>query len=148
MCRNNLEVTDMPAPLVAFLWGAAGGVIAEGFKWFQLRDSANLPAYRASPFYWGVTLVMILIGGVLAIAYNASTNPILAINIGISAPLIIKMLAGSNPVTAPPVIPAPSPPPGPRTTGEGPPPQPQPGSAALAVAPIPAASPIAFLAGR
>ncbi|MEJ2665683.1 MAG: hypothetical protein P8Z81_01035 [Deinococcales bacterium] len=89
-----------------FLWAVGGGLAAEALRWWRLvqnqRSGAtlNLPAYVRSPFYWALTLLVVLAGGMLAVAYAASgeaLGPILAVNIGASAPLIIQGLAASTP---------------------------------------------------
>ena len=89
-----------------FLWAAGGGLAAEALRWWRLiraqqqGTTLNLPVYARSPLYWGLTVVIVLAGGMLAVAYVASgqrLGPILAINVGASAPLIIQGLAASAP---------------------------------------------------
>ncbi len=76
------------------LVGCLGGLLGEAAKWFQLRESPNLPDYARKPSYWIITLIMILLGGLLAVLYGTDNrNAILIANIGLSAPLIIKTLA-------------------------------------------------------
>jgi hypothetical protein len=79
--------------------GVLGGGLAELLKWFQLREnSQNFSEYKKGLFYWIVTGLMMLAGGVLAVLYGVeSSKPLLALNIGISAPLIIKGLASAAP---------------------------------------------------
>jgi hypothetical protein len=75
-----------------------GGALGELLKWWQLRESPNLPAYKSSLLYWILTVLMILAGGVVGVVYGIDPNqPVLAINVGISAPLIIKALSASAP---------------------------------------------------
>lgn len=90
----------------AFLWAAGGGLAAEALRWWRLiraqqqGTTINLPVYARSPLYWGLTAVIVLAGGMLAVAYVASgqrLGPILAVNVGASAPLIIQGLAASTP---------------------------------------------------
>jgi hypothetical protein len=77
-----------------FLFGCLGGVAVEVLRWFKLRESDKLPVYAQKPGYWVITVVMILIGGVIAIAYGTGkTTAILAMNLGASAPAIIGSLA-------------------------------------------------------
>jgi len=81
-----------------FLFGVIGGALAEVLKWWQLREATNPPAYLKSVFYWVITGIMVLVGGILAVAYNVeASKPLLAINIGVSAPLILKGLASVVP---------------------------------------------------
>jgi hypothetical protein len=88
--------------LVVFLLGCAGGILAEILKWYELRTSANFPVYYKNLAYWGITIIMAAIGGFLAIVQGVDeTKPLLAINIGITAPLILKGLAAVVPVTPP-----------------------------------------------
>ena len=96
--------------LLVFLIGCFGGVVVELYKWWQLRES--FPTYVASWFYWGVTVAMILVGGVVAALYGTKdVNAILAVNIGASAPAIIRTLATTVPNPPAPNPPAPPSPP-------------------------------------
>ena len=84
--------------MTVFLLGALGGALAELLKWFQLREASILPEYSKSTAYWVITVLMILSGGVLAWAYGLdASKALLAINVGITAPLIIKGLAAAVP---------------------------------------------------
>lgn len=88
----------MPFNTTVFLLGALGGALAELLKWFQLREAQVWPAYSKSVGYWIITVLMVLSGGVLAWAYGLDANrALLAINVGITAPLIIKGLAAAVP---------------------------------------------------
>lgn len=83
-----------------FLLGIVGGSLAELLKWYQLRESPQFPHYARKFVYWFVTGLMIVAGGILAVVHGIEvTRPLLALNIGISAPLIIKGLASGVPRT-------------------------------------------------
>lgn len=82
--------------------GIIGGALAEILKWYQLRESPQPPEYYKSAMYWIVTALMALAGGVLAVVQNIDgTKPLLALNIGMSAPLILKGLAAATPIKPP-----------------------------------------------
>ncbi len=84
------------------VWGMVGGIFPEVLKWFRMREIlyVAIPDYAKGPSYWIVTAVMVVAGGIIAVAYEdqeMTMNPILAINIGASAPLVIKELLGQTP---------------------------------------------------
>lgn len=82
--------------LPVFLCGAFGGLMGELLKWYRLRELNKLPQYIRSPFYWLITLLIIFCGGILTTLYGTKdVNSILAVNIGLSAPLIIHSLSKS-----------------------------------------------------
>lgn len=88
--------------LEAFSWGIFGGFIAEALTWYKdRRNPATAYPWRK---YWVATIIMIGIGGGLVLMYlrsGAGLNPILCVNIGASAPLIIgAMVAATPPITA------------------------------------------------
>jgi hypothetical protein len=85
-----------------FLYGIFGGLLAELLGLYKLRTQAPaaFPSYLRSAFYWVVTIGMILAGGVLVWIYNKSgldLKPIIAVNIGASAPLILGSLVQTKP---------------------------------------------------
>ena len=85
-----------------FGWGLLGGFLAELLGLFKLRQQApsSLPQWLRSRFYWAITLAMILAGGFLVVAYlksGISLQPILAVNVGASAPLIIGSFVAQTP---------------------------------------------------
>ncbi len=88
------------------LFGMGGGFAAEMVGLWKLRHSSRseLPDFLKSPFYWMVTVVMIGVGGGLAVLYvksGASLNPFLAANVGASAPLIIGLFVEQTPPIRP-----------------------------------------------
>jgi hypothetical protein len=85
---------------MSFLYGVIGGGLGELLKWYSMRESPNLPDYIKSPFYWIITVVMILAGGGLVLIQGIQSNsPWLAINVGVTAPLILKGFASVVPIT-------------------------------------------------
>lgn len=88
------------------LYGIFGGFVAQALALFKLRyhDRELLPKWLSSPFYWIITAVMIGSGAGLVFVYmksNISMSPILAMNIGASAPLILESLASQTPPITP-----------------------------------------------
>lgn len=80
--------------LPIFLCGVFGGTIGELLKWYRLRISHRLPQYIHSPFYWLMTILIIISGGVLTVLYSTEKmNAMIAVNIGLTAPLLIQNLS-------------------------------------------------------
>lgn len=76
-----------------FICGFLGAAVAELARWYRIREAKKLPDYATSLLYWVTTLGMVLAGGGLAVAYGIDKQQaILAVNIGLSAPLIIQQL--------------------------------------------------------
>ncbi len=91
MCNSFLSV---------FLCGVFGGFLSELLKWYRIREQKELPLYAKSIVYWAITILIVLSGGILAVLYGIKNiNPVLAVNIGISAPLIIQNLSKIVPVS-------------------------------------------------
>lgn len=85
-----------------FLVGCLGGCLGEVARWYQLRETGLLPQYAKKVFYWLITLAMIAAGGGLAVIYGLKDpQALLVVNIGLSAPLIIKTLAANVPSSQP-----------------------------------------------
>jgi hypothetical protein len=79
---------------LTFLVGCFGGIMGEALNWYARRNSPRIAAYLRGARYWVTTIVMILIGGVLATLYGVEEkSAILVAQIGLTAPLIIKALA-------------------------------------------------------
>lgn len=88
--------------LEAFVYGVLGGLFVEIAGLWKLRHELkpDLPAYLKSWFYWLLTTSMILSGGVLASIYIKSgveLSPILSVNVGATAPLVIGSFTASAP---------------------------------------------------
>jgi predicted cobalt transporter CbtA len=89
-----------------FLWGVCGGFLAELLALFKIRQmpASTRPAWVRSPFYWIVTILMVLAGGGLVIIYlrsGVSIAAIVAVNLGASAPLLISQLVAQLPSIEP-----------------------------------------------
>lgn len=80
-----------------FVYGCGGAFAAEVLHWAALRKKKNFPSYWRSPFYWIVTVLLVLLGGVVAHAWSVSlASPIsimMALVVGFSAPALLKMLS-------------------------------------------------------
>ncbi len=90
-------------PLAAFMYGTLGGVLINVVR---LAELATVPRIERPPTFsdplWVVFqfIALPLVGGVLAFLYHqdgAALKPLLAMNIGVSAPLILKALVGAAP---------------------------------------------------
>ncbi len=82
-----------------FLVGCSGGLAVEILKWYKIRGQGKFPVYSKKISYWIITLLMILLSGFLTILYGVeNVIALLALNIGISAPLIISTTANSFPI--------------------------------------------------
>lgn len=82
-----------------FLFGLLGGIFTELLGLFKLRHQVP-PDFLRRKFYWFTTVFMMIAGAVLVVAYlksGISLNPILAINVGASGPMIISSLVGQAP---------------------------------------------------
>lgn len=85
-----------------FWLGVLGGLFAEIFSLSKLRylPLDARPLWVRSVWYWAITLAMILSGGALVGIYLGSgvtMTPLLAVNIGASAPLILQSLVSQAP---------------------------------------------------
>jgi predicted cobalt transporter CbtA len=88
------------------LWGVCGGFLAELLGLFKLRHQSpgNFPAWLKSPYYWVLSGLMIIAGGLLVVVYlksGVSLQAILALNLGASAPLLIGSLVAQTPAIEP-----------------------------------------------
>jgi hypothetical protein len=85
------------------VWFGFCGAVA--LKLLELAELAKVPkASRPDlkdPVYWVPFAVMPILGGGLVFAYVASSvemKPMLAVNVGVSAPLILRAMAQANPM--------------------------------------------------
>ena len=75
-------------------WGFLGGCTSELLQWFRIRRELHrgVPDWAKSWLYRIVTIIMAAVGGLLVFLYGPESNPILAFNIGASAPFILTSL--------------------------------------------------------
>jgi hypothetical protein len=79
--------------LQVFLVGFLGGVLLEIVHWYAVRKDGRLPEYAGNIQYWVASFVMALAGGGLAVLYFGSrAEGIVALHVGLSAPLILQKL--------------------------------------------------------
>jgi len=101
MSQQQLESWLQQPWVKVWLWGFLGGLAAEFLKWYNLRTSLAFPAYVRSPLYWLLTILMAVVGGVLATLYVEDVvegrQKLLALHIGVSAPLILALLVQTTP---------------------------------------------------
>lgn len=84
-----------------FMWGFSGSIAVEIANIYQVFQDENskMPSRYKSFWFWCVRLILAIIAGGLAMAYKID-SPILAANIGASAPLILQALSqGVRPPT-------------------------------------------------
>ena len=96
------STADSMPPLFIFLWAAGGSFALEIISLYneiRAERSTGLPSYYKNPVFWIVRLLVTGIAGGLAIAEKAG-SPLIAINIGASAPAILQLLT-SPPKTPP-----------------------------------------------
>lgn len=76
-----------------FVAGLAGGALLEFFHWYSIRREGKWPDFGTSPLYWIVSALMAVVGGGLAVLYfGGRAEGIVALHVGLSAPLIIQKL--------------------------------------------------------
>lgn len=84
--------------LTVFGVGLAGGIATEILHWWNLRENPNLPEYAKRPFYWLVTLAMIVLGGGLAwLQLGENADALITFQIGLAAPMLLEKLIKSVP---------------------------------------------------
>lgn len=91
---------------ISVVWFAFAGALA--IKLLELAELHKIPKLERPDLkdwlYWVPFFIMPFLGGALALAYESSDltlSPVLAINIGVSAPLILRAMAQVNPLEPP-----------------------------------------------
>ncbi len=86
---------------LVFLAGCGGGVLNELLHWWNLRKKPEFPRYVRSAKYWILTLLMALVGGFIVWLYfGQQVEGVLAVHVGLLAPLILQKMASSVPEAA------------------------------------------------
>jgi len=77
----------------------AGGLAAELLHWYGLaRKPGGIKAYQKKPLYWGTTLGMIGLGGLMPVLYiSGAANALLCFHLGAATPLLLQKLVNSVP---------------------------------------------------
>lgn len=84
-------------PERAFLWGLFGSIAIEIVAIIQYYNTGRpFPKRYKQPLFYIVRILLAASGGLLAVAYGID-KPLLAINIGASAPLILKGFSTRGP---------------------------------------------------
>ena len=76
-----------------------GGVAAELLHWYTLsRKSGRVAKYKRKLLYWGTTLGMILLGGIMPFLYiQGSASALLCFHLGAATPMVIQKLIANLP---------------------------------------------------
>jgi hypothetical protein len=91
--------------LLVFAVGCFGGVMIEVVHLWELKKTSPIPVYLRSPFYWAISTLMVLCGGVLTVLILGANHvaAIQAIQAGAGAPAILhKLSAAAQPPDAAP----------------------------------------------
>jgi hypothetical protein len=88
------------------LCGVFGGLLAELMKWFPKRELWNtaIKSIESKTAYCILTGLMVLAGGGLVFMYRLSGVQLtywLAVNLGVTAPLLLKVAVEKTPDLAP-----------------------------------------------
>lgn len=101
-------MSEFVSSLSPAVWFAVSGAFA--IKLLELAELHKIPKIERPDLmdwlYWVPFLVMPVLGGGLAFAYvssNTVLTPMLAINVGVSAPLVLRAMAQVNPLDSAPV---------------------------------------------
>ena len=82
----------------AFLFGCIGGIGTEVLVWYKSRDKIKR---NTTPLhYWISTICMILLGGVVALAYTIDgkeLGAILSMNVGATSPFLFGTWSKDKP---------------------------------------------------
>jgi hypothetical protein len=90
-----------PDVMEAVLFAAFGALAVQALSLIEIRNipKTERPDFKDF-FYWLPFIIAPLLGAGLAYAYaspDTALQPLLAINVGVSAPLILRTMANVNP---------------------------------------------------
>jgi hypothetical protein len=90
----------------SFIYATLGGFAINLLRWLDHAQTPKLqrPTTFGDPMYVAQFIILPLLGGFVAYLYSASgtqLTPLLAVNVGISAPLILRSMAAAVPVKPP-----------------------------------------------
>ena len=91
--------------IAAFCFGTLGGLLVNVVRLGELSTLPRIerPPTFSDPLWVFQFFALPIVGGVLTFVYQADgviLRPLLAMNIGVSAPLILKTLAAAVPIKA------------------------------------------------
>jgi hypothetical protein len=88
---------DLTAGAQVFAVATFGGVANEALHWWGLRYNPELPVFAKHWLYWVISIIFAVMGGALAfIQLGSSANALVAFQLGIAAPHILKKLAAGD----------------------------------------------------
>lgn len=88
-----MTLLELVTPAAPFL----GAIALEVFYWFQLRRKllpAKSKAILRTPFYWIVTILAVLFGGIVAVLLFPTANAGQLLLAGAALPTLLKKLVG------------------------------------------------------
>ena len=82
----------------AFAFSCVGALAVQILHWLSVARRGRWPEYSKSIIHWVLTVAFVLIAGVIGVAvfYNRPFDPLLGIQTGGSAPLLIKQLGSAG----------------------------------------------------
>lgn len=92
--------------LAAFTFATLGGIAINLVRWLEYANvpKQQRPVTFSDPLYVAQFTILPILGGFVAVVYVMSgtmLSPILAINVGVSAPLILKTMGAAVPSKVP-----------------------------------------------
>lgn len=81
-----------------FAFGTVGAVAVQVLHWLEVSRRGRWPKYSKNAFHWVLTFAFCVISGFIAVAFfwDRDADPLLAMQLGASAPLIIRQLGAAG----------------------------------------------------